>query len=149
MTLVEYHEVVETFATDRTNHALDVSVLPWGAGAVITSVIPIASTPRRKAEPYDASRSRSRWRGTVSHGKACVTWRESQTVVGCSVTAMRTIFLQSWARRSSRRAAETTQTPLRMCRWQRCPRPDRAGSYARSDKVYLVFAPCTSRRLLG
>ena len=28
MALVEDHEVVETFATDRTDHALDVSVLP-------------------------------------------------------------------------------------------------------------------------
>jgi len=28
MALVEDHDVVETFATDRTDHALDVSVLP-------------------------------------------------------------------------------------------------------------------------
>ena len=31
MALVEDHEVVETFAPDRTDHSLDVGVLPWGA----------------------------------------------------------------------------------------------------------------------
>jgi hypothetical protein len=28
MTLVEYHDVIQTLAANRTNHALDVSVLP-------------------------------------------------------------------------------------------------------------------------
>jgi len=29
MVLVEDHEVVETFAPDRTDHSLDVGILPW------------------------------------------------------------------------------------------------------------------------
>jgi hypothetical protein len=52
---------------------------------VMTSVMFIASTRLRNSKPYDASRSRSKYRGAVSHGKASIAWRESQAAVGCSV----------------------------------------------------------------
>jgi hypothetical protein len=64
----------------------------------MTSVIPIASTLLLKYEPYDPSRSRSKWHGAVSHGNASVIWRESQAAVGCSVRAVLTKFLRLWAR---------------------------------------------------
>src|SRR5713101_9779729 len=40
--LVEDHDVIETLAANRTDHTLDARVLPR-RGAVMTSVIPIAS----------------------------------------------------------------------------------------------------------
>lgn len=60
MTLVEDHDVIQALAPDRTDHALDASVLQGERGAVMTSVIPIAATRLRKCCPYEASRSRSR-----------------------------------------------------------------------------------------
>jgi hypothetical protein len=65
---------------------------------MITSVISIAATGRESR------------RHTMRHGRAAdtgapysmetlsVTWRESQAAVGCSVTAVRAIFLRSWVR---------------------------------------------------
>src|SRR5216684_4513745 len=74
--------------------------------------MPIALTRLRKIEPYEASRSRSRKRGAVSHGNASVTWRDNQPADGCCVTSKRTIFLRSWARMSitnnSRKVADGT-----------------------------------------
>jgi hypothetical protein len=44
--------------------------------------------PRRctKTGPYEVSRSRMRYRGAWSHGKASVIWREIHSAVGFSVT---------------------------------------------------------------
>jgi len=47
--------------------------------------------------------------GAASRGNASVTWRKSQAAVGCSVTALRTIFLRSWVR-MSRSVTELTGT---------------------------------------
>ena len=59
-----------------------------------TSVMPIAATRLLKTEPYEASLSRSRKSGAVSHGNASITCYESQAAVGCSVTSNRTISLR-------------------------------------------------------
>ena len=59
-----------------------------------TSVIPIAATRLLKTEPYEASRSRSRKLGAVSHVNASITYCESHVAVGCCVTSNRTIFLR-------------------------------------------------------
>jgi hypothetical protein len=45
MALVENQDVIQTFATNRTDRALDVCILPSERGAVTTSMIPIASDP--------------------------------------------------------------------------------------------------------
>src|SRR6266481_4237190 len=98
MALVEDHDVIDTLAANRTDHRSTHAFCQGDRGAVITSVMPIASTRLQKYEPYDPSRSRSRYRGAVSHGNASVTWRESQAAVGCSVTPVLTIVLRSCAR---------------------------------------------------
>jgi len=66
-------------------------------GAVTTSVMLIASTRQRRSEPYDASRSRSKYRGAVSLGNASVIWRESQPAVGCYMTFRCRIFRRASA----------------------------------------------------
>jgi hypothetical protein len=60
MALVEDHDVIKTFAANRSYYPLDVSVLQGNRGAVMVSVMPIASTRPRKSAPYDESRSRTR-----------------------------------------------------------------------------------------
>ena len=45
-------------------------------GAVMTYMMPMASARLLNAAPYEASRSRSRKRGAVSHGNASVNWRD-------------------------------------------------------------------------
>ena len=84
MALVEDHDVIQAFATDRTDHALDVRVRHGERGAVTTSVTPIAATRLLKTEPYEASRSRRRNLGAVSHGNASTTCCESHAAVGCA-----------------------------------------------------------------
>ena len=73
MALVEDQDIIQTLAANRTDHEFDVSFCQGERGAVMTSAIPIASTRLQKYAPYDPSRSRSRWRGAVSHGNASVT----------------------------------------------------------------------------
>ena len=46
-----------------------------------TSVTPIAATRLLKTEPYEASRSRRRKLGSVSHGNASITCCESHAAV--------------------------------------------------------------------
>jgi hypothetical protein len=53
-------------------------------GAKLPATIPLRRV--RKTGPYDASRSRSRYRGAVSQGKASVILWASHTCVGFSVT---------------------------------------------------------------
>src|SRR6266481_3975931 len=57
MALVEDHDVIQTLAANRTDHALDVRVLPRQAWRRYNLRDPIASTRLRKHAPYDASRS--------------------------------------------------------------------------------------------
>jgi hypothetical protein len=52
----------------------------------------MASTRLRKYESYDASLSRSRYGGAVSHGNVSVIWWQSHSEVGCWLTSERTIF---------------------------------------------------------
>ena len=98
MAFVEDHHVIQVLAADRAYDPLDIGFCHGDRGAVTTSVMPMALTRLQNSEPYDASRSGSRYRGAVSQGNASVTWRESQAAVGCSVTAARMIFLRSWPR---------------------------------------------------
>jgi hypothetical protein len=51
MALVEDHDVIETLATDRTDHALGVCVLPRRAWRCDDFREPIASTRLQKYEP--------------------------------------------------------------------------------------------------
>ncbi len=85
MTLVEDHEVVETLAPDRTDYALDVSVLPRGAWR---------RDDFRYAHRLDPA--------AEVRAIRCVT--VAQQISGrrvppdgslCSVTAVRTIFLRT------------------------------------------------------
>src|SRR5450759_2004246 len=48
--------------------------------------MPMAHRRCTKAGPYEVSRSRMRYRGAWSHGKASVIWREIHSAVGFSVT---------------------------------------------------------------
>ena len=88
MTLVEDHDVIQALATDRTDHALDASVLPrraWGRDDF--------RDPHRSDSPAEVLAIRGVTvaqqiaRSSVPR-KASVTWRESQAAVGCSVTAV-------------------------------------------------------------
>src|SRR5712671_6108775 len=98
VTLIEDDDVIETFAADRADDALDIGILHGDRGAVTTSSIAIAWTRSRKVCPYDASRSRSRKRGAVPQGKASVIWRASQPCVGFWLTSKWMTFLRSWPR---------------------------------------------------
>ena len=53
--LVEDDDVIQAFAADRADEALDIGSLPGARGAVTTSLMPITRTRSRKAGPYDAS----------------------------------------------------------------------------------------------
>jgi hypothetical protein len=99
MALVEDHDVIQALAANRADHALDVRVLPGGSrrrddlldpyrfdriaevGAI--RCIAIAQQIERSSVPRKGF-------GYVA--------REPKKAVGCSVTAVRTIFLRSWAR---------------------------------------------------
>ena len=65
-------------------------------GAVTTSSTPIAITVERNDCPYAPSRSRIRYRGAVSHGKASRICCAPQSAVGCAVTPKCTIRRRSW-----------------------------------------------------
>src|ERR1039458_10006580 len=54
--------------------------------AIGRSRIPMARRRCTKTGPYEVSRSRMRYRGAWSHGKASVIWREIHSAVGFSVT---------------------------------------------------------------
>jgi hypothetical protein len=56
-----------------THQSASLNIVRLGSGAVMTSVISIASTHRLNTAPYEASRSRNRKRGAVSHRNASVT----------------------------------------------------------------------------
>jgi hypothetical protein len=56
-----------------THQSASLNIVRLGNGAVMTSVISIASTHRLNTAPYEASRSRSGKRGAVSHRNASVT----------------------------------------------------------------------------
>ena len=56
--------------------------------------MPIARSRRVKTSPYAPSLSRMRKAGAVSHGKASVIWRASQSAVGLVVTPIQRIFLR-------------------------------------------------------
>src|SRR5262245_65688299 len=62
VTLIEDDDVIEAFATDRSNDALDIGVLHGDRGAMTTCSMAIAWARWRKVGPYDASRSRSKKR---------------------------------------------------------------------------------------
>src|ERR1035437_2723452 len=54
--------------------------------AIGRSRIPMARRRCTKTVPYEMSRSRMRYRGAWSHGKASVIWREIHSAVGFPVT---------------------------------------------------------------
>src|SRR5229473_8066154 len=85
MALVEDDDLIQALPPDRADHALDVSVLPRGGCRDDLSDFHNA-TRLLKTEPYEASRSRSRKRGAVSHGNASITCCASHAAVGCCVT---------------------------------------------------------------
>src|SRR5664280_81468 len=54
--------------------------------AIGRSRMPMARRRCTKISPYEVSRSRMRYRGAWSHGKASVIWREIHSAAGLSVT---------------------------------------------------------------
>ena len=67
---VEHDQVIQAFSTDSTDDPLNVSTLPRGTRRRQHLFEPIALTCFTNSWPKIRSRSRSRYRGTVSHGKA-------------------------------------------------------------------------------
>jgi hypothetical protein len=92
----KHDHVVETFAADRADESLDVSILPGDRGAIGWSRMPIARIRCKKTGPYEVSRSRMRYRGARSHGNASVTWREIHSAVGFAVTPNDTQSRRPW-----------------------------------------------------
>ena len=68
--LPEHDHVVETFLSDRADQSLHVRILPWRSRC--DRPVPNAHGAQTlyKKRPYEASRSRMRYRGALSHGKA-------------------------------------------------------------------------------
>ena len=90
MAFVKDDDLIQALPPDRADHALDESVLPRGAWC--RDDLSDSHSRLLKTEPYEASRSRSRKLGAVSHGNASITCCESHAAVGCCVTSNRTIF---------------------------------------------------------
>ncbi len=68
---VKYNYMVQALAADSPDHALDIGARCQGdRGADSTCLIPIAFTCSTNSWPKILSRSRSRYRGAVSHGNA-------------------------------------------------------------------------------
>ena len=86
MRLTEYDHVVQAFPADRANEPLSICILPGDRNAIGRSRMPMAHRRCTKTDPYEVSRSRMRYRGAWSHGKASVIWREIHSAVGFSVT---------------------------------------------------------------
>jgi hypothetical protein len=78
----KHDHVVETFAVDRANESLNVSILPGRSGCDRLVRMPIARIRCKKTGPCEVSGSRMRYRGAWSHGNASVTWREIHSPVG-------------------------------------------------------------------
>src|SRR4029453_9757862 len=74
-------------------------------GAILTSWIPKDRTRLENTAPYTASRSRSRYRGAVSHGNASTSCWAVHSAVGVAVTL-------TWTtrRRSCARTTKTNKT---------------------------------------
>src|SRR5215470_13722817 len=63
--------------------------------------MPIDATRSRKSAPYTPSRSRSRWRGAVSHGNASTICCAVHAAAGCAVMLKCRTRRRSWARTTS------------------------------------------------
>src|SRR5678815_2958020 len=95
MRLPERDEVVDTFATDRANEPLCVTILPWRAGCNWSVSDSHGAKAPLEHLTVALSRSRIRYFGTHSHGKASVTCRAIHSSVGREVTLIVTISLRS------------------------------------------------------
>lgn len=92
---------VETITWSKQSRLMDPITLSTNVfcqgdrGAVSTSSMPIAFTRDRKTVPYALSRSRTMYRGAVSHGKASRICCATHAAVGFAVTPMCTIRRRS------------------------------------------------------
>src|ERR1700722_9099441 len=96
--LVEVHDVIQTFAANRIDHALDEGVLPRGAWRRDDFSDAHRFDPIAEVGPIRCISIAQQIARSGVPGNASVTWRESQAAVGCSVTAVRTMFLRLCAR---------------------------------------------------
>src|SRR5262249_11050505 len=96
--VVEHHHVIEALAAQGPDETLHVGILPGACGAIVTSWIPRAFTRHETTAPNTASRSRSRYRGAVSHGNASASCWAVHWAVGASVTLTWTTRRRSCAR---------------------------------------------------
>jgi hypothetical protein len=92
----KHDHVVKTFATDRADESLNVSILPGRSDCDRTVPNAHCTDPLQEDGPYDVSRSRMRYRGAWSHENASVTWREIQSAVGFAVTPNDTQSCRPW-----------------------------------------------------
>jgi hypothetical protein len=83
--LAEHDQMVETLASDGADEPFHEGILPRTPGAVRTSSMPKPFTRRRQGSPKIRLRSRSRYAGAVSSGKASTICCAVQAAVGCSV----------------------------------------------------------------
>jgi len=103
---VEHDQVVESFAPNRADEALDVSVLPRRARRSWWPRIPIVRMRWVQAKLMTPSRSRSRWRGAPSQVKASVTWLAIHSALGLVVNLIVINRRRAWRRIIGRRRTE-------------------------------------------
>ena len=88
MLLVEDDHVVETLTSNGADHPFDKWILPRGArcGKYLLYPETVDATIEVRSVGLVWSRSRTRYRGAVSHGKALTICCAVHSAEGCSVT---------------------------------------------------------------
>jgi hypothetical protein len=83
---VGHDQMISAFTSDRSDQALNISVLPGRAERGRPARMPIARTRALNAPPNALSLSRMRYFGALSHGNASVIWCANHSAVGFRVT---------------------------------------------------------------
>jgi len=86
--LMENNDVIQAFAPNGPDQALRVSVLPWCIyGEKFCDTAKWMGIREVLTGPRSPSRSRSKYRGVLSQGKASKSCRAAHSAVGLEVTA--------------------------------------------------------------
>ena len=134
VTLIKDDDVIETFAANRPDNALDIGILPWRSRRGDDLLDRHRPKTIREGLPHMTRRGLAAESEVRCPGKASVIWRASQTCVGFCVTSKWMIVLAHDRGRPERRETESSQLQQRTCRRRPCHPCDWAEPSARLMK---------------